>query len=693
VPPNRFYGRNAERVAIAEWREAGQAPLLTLTGPAGIGKTRLAAETLPDAAFVPLIDVEDGGLLWEAIRTALRLEEPPGQVTAARDLVIERLKARETLLLLDNFEQIADTGAPLVLDLVSAAPGTRCVITSRVRLELAGEEEIHLAPLSSDESQALFLDRARAVRRDFPDTPDVAPLCRLMDGLPLVLEIAASRALTLGPAQMREQLSDRFRFLVTRRRDLPARHQSLRAALEWSVNLLPPAVRAAFPLLSVFRGGFTLEAADALFDGALPAADAIETLRAHSLLTVDFKGGAAPRYDLLASVRAFGAERLPPEAAPAVRERYARHFAALVLEDDDPAGALPSTARLALWDRERENLRAILPSLEENDPATLARVALALFPYWESRSLLEEGARWSETAAHRCDDPACAAQLLTHLTRFRFYVSDLAAAAEAGREALAAAERAGSLVAEARANRYLGQIAVYQGDLAGATETLPKALDQFRTVGDAAGECDVLYVLGVLHAAMNRYDVAMGYLGECLALARRIGDTQTALMTVFFIGDGYVCLEEFDTAALHLAALRAEAEREGYVLPMAYYHWSEGVRLTEIGRAQEGLLQLREVARHTLSVHLRWGFALALEALGYNACALGQPERAVRLLAASARMQSEVNYRLTLNYVARHERYLTRLQAALPADRYAALWSEGDALPFDAVVHLALAEG
>jgi non-specific serine/threonine protein kinase len=687
IPPNRFYGRNAERAAIQEWRQSRRTPLLTITGPAGIGKTRLACETLPDAAFVSLTDLSDGRLLYETIRNAWRLEDAPGR--SARDTVLNWLQTQETLLLLDNFEQIIDTGAPVVADMIAAAPGTRCVITSRARLQIAGEGELHLAPLTDEEGYALFVERAREVRRDFPETDAVADICGLLEGIPLALELAASRALTLSPAQMYAQLRNRFQFLVSQRRDFPDRHRSLRAALEWSVNLLPSEIRRVFPWLSVFRGGFTLAAVEAVLSNESPptghpsAADVVETLRSHSLLLVDC-AGETPRYDLLMTMREYGMETLLPDDSPGVRERHARFYADMLVSEK-----ASSPTYLSVCDREWENLRTALDWLAENAPATHAHAVTLLFPYWESRGMLDEGAERSGQAAALCDDPARAATLLVNRTRFLFYISDFAAAEQAAREALDCAGQAGDSTIEARAKRYLGEVLLYQGDTKNAAVFLLEARDLFHTIDDRPGECGALLTLGMVYSAITEYKVGRAYFNECRALARQLGDRFTALMSTFYLGDSYNAEEDYTASAPCFAEVIAEAGQNGELMPLAYARWGEGVRLIGVGYPAEGEALLRLVARTCAAIHHRWGMSLAWEALSYAACEQGDNGRAVRLMAAAERLRCELRFPLPLSYRPRHERYRNHLRE-FTDEQFATLWQEGDALSYMEASTLAL---
>ncbi len=383
----RFFGREAERARLSEMLCDPAIALVTLIGPGGAGKTRLALETARQVAdgfsgsvcFAGLADLSDSALILVSLAAALRLplsgeSTPLAQVTA-------HLAAGESLLVLDNLEHLGEEGAAQIRALLAQTPGLTCFVTSRRRLDLEGERELFLRPLPIPDSSAggseapaalvclpsvqLFVDRAQAVRPDFQITAHnaeaVAAICRTLEGMPLALELAAARIQTLTPAQMQEQLAARLDFLISRRRDLPSRHRSLRAALEWSTLLLTPEQTRFFVRLSVFRGGCTLESAAAVCetDRALPL---LEELRERSLLAAEDpkEPGLSMRFRMLESLREFGEEHLSPEECRALNRRHAEYFQEL-------AGRMD-----ALWDGpEQDRARAALEAEYDNLRAAL----------------------------------------------------------------------------------------------------------------------------------------------------------------------------------------------------------------------------------------------------------------------------------------------------------------------------------
>lgn len=320
-----YFGREADLATIQQW--SGR--LLTLTGPGGMGKTRLSRQALPDALFVSLAEVQDAQVgLFEALHTTLAL--PKGDASPRSQVVYALNQHVAPLLILDNFEQLVTHGARLVAGLLEDVPKLRCVVTSRHRLGIAGEVEHVLERLAHAPSVELFLNRARRARPDFAQSPTVLPIVEkiveLLEGLPLAIELAAARSVVLGPVQMRDQLADRLRFLVNRRHAPVERQRSLRATLDWSVYLLSPELKRIFARLSVFRGGWSLEAAETVCRGcALNILDALEELYSHSLITVTFDSETeTSRYDMLVVIREYASELLgdAPEELHVTRSHH-----------------------------------------------------------------------------------------------------------------------------------------------------------------------------------------------------------------------------------------------------------------------------------------------------------------------------------------------------------------------------------
>jgi predicted ATPase len=414
----RFFGRNSEIEQLRRLLTQESVRLLTLTGPGGSGKTRLAIEATRSLLsqwreavwFVPLADISDSSFIFTAIRDTLKLPIAPN--ISPQEQIIEALSNQPALLLLDNFEQLVEEGAAQVQELLERLPSLTVLITSRQVLNLPGEREFPVLPLPvPDEelppakikeysSTALFIDRAQAARVDFRvderNAAAVAAVCRRLDGIPLAIELAAARSLVLSPAQMLEKLKDRLDLLSTRQRGIPERHRTLRAAIEWSYGLLSPELQCFFTSLSVFRGGWTIEAAEAVCEEP-EALDFLTRLRECSLIVTEEKPSEI-RFRMLETLREYALSQLGNDERTAMERRYAIHFMAMA-EDSEPHLRGPEQAMwLERLDSEQDNFRAVLAWAVEHDATGALRLAAALAPFWETRGHYSEGRNWLERA-------------------------------------------------------------------------------------------------------------------------------------------------------------------------------------------------------------------------------------------------------------------------------------------------------
>jgi predicted ATPase len=479
-------GRDAEIAAVR--RLLDQARLVTVTGPPGAGKTRLASEVAErllgryedGAWFVPLAPIGDPSLMLPTFAQALGLQPTDRSVL---DAISAHLQTRHVLAVLDNFEHITEA-APELNTLLAQAPGLQMLVTSRAPLHLSGEHEYAIPPLSIPEPDEtvgaiarsdavdLFGRRAAASQPTFrvshENARQVGEICRRLDGLPLAIELAAARVKLMSLPAILARLDHRLALLTGGPRDLPARHQSLRAAVAWSYDLLDPSAQRLFRALSVFRGGWTINGAVAVSgDEASDDDDVLQTLAMlldASLVGRQTADSAEPRFTMLETLRQFGAERLDEAGvADAARARHATYLIEMA-ERYEPE--LTGTDQAAALDRiaiEHDNIRAALGYLVRAKPEDALRLAAGIWRFWQMRGHLQEGARW------------------------------LAGALEA-----AAADATDGV--RAKAHAAAGGLEYWRGDMIGAQQHYEAALALRRAIGDELGTADALYDLAFVFA-------------------------------------------------------------------------------------------------------------------------------------------------------------------------------------------------
>lgn len=558
----RFFGRETELPELIALLLDEGTRLVTLTGPGGTGKTRLALEAARRLAepfanavyFVALADLTGAGLIPGALRDALLLPTAPSE--GALEQVIQALSGQPVFLALDNFEHLLEDGAALVWTLLERLPLLTCVITSRQPLGLPGEREFSVLPLRTPrdddrpdqllqcESVQLFVNRAQAARPDFQVTPRTAPavaeLCRRLEGIPLALELAAARARMLTIPQMLAALEERFDFLVSRRKDLPRRHQSVRAALDWSYQLLSPELQRFFSRLSVFRGGWTPEAAAAVclpglepIDNPAGSAEAalacLEELTGCSLILVE-EGPEVMRSRLLETVREYAWEQLTGEERREAERRHAEYFVKLAERAEPELRGPEQKTWLDRLVAEEDNLRAAMRWAEQSGEAELGlRLGAALLWFWHARGhhsevrqimseLLRQGndgrRRSSSTSGHRGVDPGIAGTA----------PHPAGPPAPARSRSGQGAPDTGFEAARAKAKHAAGQLAALQNDHAIAIDLVEEGLLTYQELGDVRGAATSLALLSEFNIVLGRLETARSLAAESLSLWQRLGD-------------------------------------------------------------------------------------------------------------------------------------------------------------------------
>jgi predicted ATPase len=527
MPVTTFVGRERQIAEIKTRLAASR--LLTLTGPGGTGKTRLsirvAEESLDDFRdgcwFVALDALREDNLVPTAIASALSLRIPGDK--PAMEALSAYLAEKQLLLVLDNFEQLT-SAAPLVGQLLTAAPGLKVLATSRIPLHIYGENEYAVPPLatvaelraaahnpdklSQYEAVRLFIERAVGAKSDFmvsnSNAPAVAEICARLDGLPLAIELAAARVKLLNPDQILARLESNLGVLATSAQDLPERQRTMRGAIDWSFTLLEPPEQKLFERLSVFRGGFTLDSAEqvALGDGlALDVFDGLASLADKSLLrTVD--AGSETRFAMLETIREYAGERLSavPDAE-AIRRAHAQHYFKLAEEAEHELTGPRQGEWLDRLEREHDNLRASFsraPDLGLRDEALSA--AGAIWRFWQQRGHFAEArAIYDRLLALPGAAPAARAKALIGGGGIAYWQNDFSVVGPWYREAVELYSSVGDKAGMAEAYFNLSYVPLLEGDLPEAERISQLAVDLFAETGDEAGLAKSEQVLAFVH--------------------------------------------------------------------------------------------------------------------------------------------------------------------------------------------------
>jgi predicted ATPase/class 3 adenylate cyclase len=672
-----FIGRASEVAAVGELLDRSR--LVTLTGPGGTGKTRLAlqvaAERLtryPDGAFfVELAPIIDPALVPSAVAAALSLrpqaDEPPEAA------VTTHLRDLELLLVLDNFEQVTHA-APFVSDLLRAAADLRVLVTSRAVLHVHGEQEYSVPPMqvppagdtrspadvAASEAVQLFAERAMAVRPGFTLTDDVAPtvveIVERLDGLPLAIELAAAKVRLLEPAEIRDHLGNRLGFLAGGPRDLPARQQTLRQAIDWSHDLLTAGEQAFLRRLAVFSGGWSPASAEAVALAPDAGVDALEGLAA--LLDQSFirRGEALQeaRFEMLETIREYAREQLTTAGEAAViRRRHAEHFAAIAHEAEPQLTASAEVIeRISL---EHDNFRAALAWAIEADVAGIGLpLAHDLWRFWQQRGYFREGRAWFDRllALPSAADPSAA--------------------------------RAKGLTGAAG-------IAYWQNDYSAATAWYAEAEQIIRGLGDRAWLADAVYNSGTTAALVGDMETVTRKLEEGAAIGRELGDDR--LVGRFVEYEGYMAFmgDDLDRARGLLEDSLALAERHNDRMWIATAHHT----VAQVARLQGRLGDARDHYRAALEFGHELGDAAALteplQGLAAVAIKEGHAALGARLLGANAAIRERLGGGPPPEWL-RLGDPLAEARDMLPPDEYERAWQEGRALSVDEAVQQALAD-
>ena len=674
-----FVGRAGEKQELVEL--LGTNRLVTLTGPGGTGKTRLSLEVAAayadaaegDVYFVALAPISDPDLLYPTIAATLGVSETASR--PIRDSLVERLRERPVLLVLDNFEQLT-RAAPAIGDLLGAAPDLKALVTSRERLRISGEQEYPVpslevpdthSPAPPDEllaldSVGLFVQRALLVRPDFELTTenaaDVAQICARLDGLPLAIELAAARSRLFAPRDLLSRLDRRLTFLVGGR-DVSERQRTLRGAIDWSYELLDEAEQVMFRRMSVFGGGCTVDAVEAVC--ALPepevdAVDVVSSLHDKSLLQRDETASGGMRVAMLETIRQYAIERLDatPEAMQ-IRSRHAAFFLDLAEEASRHVRGPDGPQWLGRLRGELDNFRAAIRwAIDSGDLDPGLRLAAALDPLWIFENHQREGRRHLEellARPHVEGRPEARAAALGALASIAVWQADYSVGSELAKKSLEMYREIGDVAGIARQLSSLGYAAVVTDPDSGH-RLFAESIAVFREAGEPPEMAESLIGMAMTEMRLGRVAEAVGHLNEATLTFKGAGDEPIALVAAGLLG---LC----DRLAGDLTAART--------------------------RYLDVLVRSHRVGADVVT-------SLPLSALADLALLEGDAERAVVLFAAQARLAERLGGTPTFEAVGIRD-VGERARTELVPPRYEAAVARGRSMTLEEVVRLVLNGG
>lgn len=721
--PTSLVGRAQEAAAVRELLLRSDARLVTLIGPGGTGKTRLSLQVAADlldhfehgAYFVALAAVTDADRVPSTIAQTLNISEQ-GSKPLLHTLK-DYFRDKQMLLVLDNFEQVT-TAAPLVVELLDAAPKLRILVSSRAALRVYGEKEFLVPPLrlpelsqlpsleqlTQYEAVQLFIERAQDVKPDFlvtnENAPAVAEICHRLDGLPLAIELAATRIRLLPPSALLARLSSRLKLLTSGARNLPTRQQTLRGAIDWSYNLLDAGEQRLFRRLGIFVGGCTLEAAEAVCnadgDLAVDLLDGIESLVEKSLLRQIETASGEPRFIMLQTIWEYAAEQLAESDEAAAVERHHTSFFLTLAEAADPQLKGPQQVEwLERLETEHDNLRAALRRARENgDAETSLRLSSALAWFWRLRGHLSEGSAWLEGALALTNGSehgsAWLGSMLSGLATLTMLQGQLPAARRYVQQSRVLFQVTKDIHGLAFALRTLGLINLFQGDTPAANAALEESFTLYQMSGDTWGVGMSLMILGMGALKQGDYATARARFEESLTRFRQAGDPWFTAVLLNNLGDLARMEGDNGRATIlydeSLALFRKTGSKRDIAASLhnlAYVAHNQNDHQRAAQLFEESLARQQELGNQEGVTECLAGFARL-------AATHGKLGAAARLFGAVAALRQAIGALAWPAGTTEYEQNVARVREQLDAPTFASTWAEGQMMTLDEAVAYAL---
>ena len=724
APLTPLVGREQEIAAVCALLWRPEVRLVTLTGTGGVGKTRLAlgvaaavnADFADGICLVALAPLIDPGLVLSTIAQALGVQEQGSRPLL--EGLQDHLREKQLLLLLDNFEQVV-SAAPVVAELLVAAPRLRVLVTSRTSLHLSGEHEFVVPPLALPDLRnlpppdrllqygaiRLFVARAQAAHSAFVMTGEnataIAAICQQVDGLPLAIELAAGRSKLFAPQALLSRLRNRLKLLVGGAQDLPLRQQTLRGTIAWSYDLLGQDEKALFRRLAVFVGGCTLEAAEAVCtaqgDLLIDVLEAVAALVDKSLLRQETQADGQPRLLMLETIREYALERL---AASGEAEAVQRQHAIFFLRFSEEAEPKIRGAEHFLWrtrlEVEHDNLRAALRwTLESQEAEMGMQLAFSLVAFWRASNQDREGRNWCEQVLAQPGTSArtaARAMALLAAGAMTMFQGDLPQAQLLLEESIAIGREVGRAAKRtlALALALLAYGALLQGHLGAARELAEEGVRLFREVGEAWGTALALNHLGRATLELGDPVAARPLLEESAALFRA-GNMQRLAMPLNTLGRMALRQGDDTGARAYCEEALAVARATGDELFIAEALAELGTVALHVGDSGQATALYQQSLALIWTRGYRECIAEDLAGLAAASSLLGQPERAARLFGAVEALREVSGIRLAPLPRADYDRAVEGIRAHLDEATFAQAWEKGRAMPLEQAIAEALA--